>query len=88
MGEMMVFGIVGMALVLLDIPLTPMLLSFILGTMIEKYVRRACIYFKGDWPLFLTRPISAILLLIVMAGVLMPVIKKLWVKYKQSKSAA
>jgi len=87
-GEMMVFGIIGMALVLLDIPLTPMLLSFILGPMIEKYVRRAYSYSKGDWSLFLTRPISAILLLIAIAVVLMPVIKKLWAKYKQSKAEA
>ena len=67
-------GIIGMALVLLDIPLTPVLLSFILGPMIEKYVRRAYSYSKGDWSLFLTRPISAILLLVAVVVVLMPVI--------------
>lgn len=87
-GEMMFFGIVGMALVLLDIPLTPMLLSFILGPMIETYVRRAYSYGKGDWSLFITRPVSAILLLIAAGVVLTPVIKKLWAMYKQSKAKA
>ncbi|MBE6962108.1 MAG: hypothetical protein E7445_06590 [Ruminococcaceae bacterium] len=68
-----------MALVLLDIPLTPMLLFFILGPMIEKHVRCAYSHSIGDWSLFLTRPISAILL---------PVIKKLRAEYKPSKAEA
>jgi TctA family transporter len=56
-----------------------MLLGFILGPLMEEYLRRALIISRGDPMVFLTRPISAtmlVLAVIAMAIVLMPAIRK------------
>jgi TctA family transporter len=50
----------------------PFILGFMLGPMMEEYFRRAMNLAKGDPTVFVTRPISAILLLL--AGVLMLVL--------------
>jgi TctA family transporter len=39
-----------------------MLLAFILGPMMEEYLRRALLLSRGDPMVFITRPISATLL--------------------------
>ena len=56
-----------------------MLLGFILGPMMEEYLRRALLIAKGDPTVFATRPVSATMLalsLILLATVLMPAIRK------------
>jgi TctA family transporter len=42
----------------------PMILGFILGPMMEENLRRALLMAKGDWTVFVTRPISGGLLLV------------------------
>ena len=39
-----------------------MLLGFILGPMMEENLRRAMLLSRGDWSVFVTRPLSATLL--------------------------
>ena len=56
-----------------------MLLGFILGPLMEEYLRRALIISRGDPMVFLTRPISASMLalaVIAMAIVLRPAVRK------------
>ena len=57
-----VFGVLGYAFIKLDCEPAPLLLGFILGPMMETNLRRAMLVEKGDWTVFLTRPISATLL--------------------------
>ncbi len=55
-----------------------MLLGFILGPMMEEYFRRALLLSRGDWSVFLTRPLSALFLIaaVLLLGILlMPSIK-------------
>jgi TctA family transporter len=40
----------------------PLLLGFILGTMMEEYLRRALTLSRGDWNVFIERPLSGSLL--------------------------
>ena len=47
-----------------------MLLGFVLGPLLEENLRRAMILSRGDPMTFVTRPISAILLLIALAVLL------------------
>ncbi len=57
----------------------PLLLGFILGPMMEENLRRALLLSRGDWTTFLTRPLSAGLLVAALAMivvVMMPSIKK------------
>jgi putative tricarboxylic transport membrane protein len=42
----------------------PLILGFILGPMMEENLRRALLMAKGDWTVFVTRPISGGLLLV------------------------
>lgn len=59
---MALFGLLGYIFVKLDCEPAPMLLAFILGPMMEEYLRRALLLSRGDPMIFLDRPISATLL--------------------------
>nr|WP_314262559.1 tripartite tricarboxylate transporter permease [uncultured Devosia sp.] len=76
---MAIFGIAGYAVRKLDAEPAPLLLAFILGPMMEEYLRRALLFAKGDFSVFLTRPISAGLILVavvLLATLLLPAIRK------------
>jgi TctA family transporter len=76
---MALFGLLGTFLVALRCELAPLLLGFILGPMFEEYLRRALILSHGDPTVFVTRPISAVLLALAAIGlvaVLVPSVRK------------
>jgi putative tricarboxylic transport membrane protein len=56
------FGALGYLLARIGCEPAPMLLGFILGPMMEEYFRRALIIERGDFMVFINRPISACLL--------------------------
>ena len=77
-----IFGCIGYIFIKLGTEPAPLLLGFILGPMMEEYLRRALLLSRGDWTVFVTRPLSASLLLaavillsIVFLPVLLPSIK-------------
>lgn len=57
--EVLAFGIAGAIFLKLRLPITPILLGFVLGPMVEENFRRALQLSHGDLMIFLTRPISA-----------------------------
>jgi putative tricarboxylic transport membrane protein len=76
---MAAFGVVGYAFVKLDCEPAPLLLGFIIGRMLEEYLRRAMLLSRGDPLVFFQRPISAVLLVIAIAAlviVLVPSVSK------------
>jgi len=56
------FGVIGYLFIKLGTEPAPLLLGFILGPMMEEYLRRALLLSRGDWSVFVTRPLSASLL--------------------------
>ncbi len=64
MYVLLVSGLGGYALVKLGCELPPFILGFILGPMLEEHLRRAMSLSGGDPMIFVTRPISAVLLAI------------------------
>ncbi len=73
------FGVIGYIFIKLGCEPAPLLLGFILGPMMEEYLRRALLISRGDWSVFVTRPISASLLgaaALLLVIVLLPSIKK------------
>jgi TctA family transporter len=58
-GEVAVFGILGAVFLMLDFPVSPIVLGFVLGPMLEENLRRAMLLSSGDLMVFLQRPISA-----------------------------
>jgi TctA family transporter len=73
-----VFGFIGYLFVKLGCEPQPLLLGFILGPMMEENLRRALLLSRGDWTVFLTRPLSGSLLfvaLMLLVVVLLPSVK-------------
>lgn len=76
---MALFGLLGYVLSKLDCEPAPLLLGFILGPMMEEYLRRAMVLSRGDPMVFIERPISATMLALALIGlvvVLLPTIRK------------
>jgi TctA family transporter len=72
------FGVIGYLFIKLGTEPAPLLLGFILGPMMEEYLRRALLLSRGDWSVFVTSPLSAGLLVaavLLLVTVLMPSVK-------------
>ena len=65
-------GLVGYGLKSLDYPLAPLVLGVILGPIAETNLRRALMS-DGDWTVFFTRPVSAVLLAAAVLSVIFSV---------------
>jgi putative tricarboxylic transport membrane protein len=73
------FGFIGYVFSKLDCEAAPLLLGFVLGPMMEENLRRALLLSRGDPAVFVTRPISATLLVLsvlLIAIVMAPSIRK------------
>jgi len=76
---MAVFGFLGYLFHKLGCEPAPMMLGFILGPMMEEFLRRALLLSKGDPMVLVTRPISAVMLALAGACllvVLSPMLRK------------
>jgi TctA family transporter len=76
---MALFGLLGYVFVKLGCEPAPMLLAFILGPLMEEYLRRAMLISRGNPLVFIQRPISATLLTLAalaMCAVLIPAFSK------------
>ena len=80
---LLLFGVVGYALVKFGFPLAPLILGVILGDQIEVNLVRALMTDENPW-LFLTRPISGTMLVLSAASVLVA----LWQHRRQYRRAA
>ncbi len=74
-----ILGVIGYLFIKLGLESAPLLLGYILGPMMEEYLRRALLLSRGDWSIFVTRGLSASLLaiaVILIVIVTLPAIKK------------
>ena len=53
------FGVIGAILLSLEFPLSPIVLGFVLGPMLEEKFRQATLLSRGDLSVFVTRPVAA-----------------------------
>jgi len=60
--ETLVIGVIGYVLLRLDFHPAPILLGFVLGSRFEENFRRAMLIGRGDFMIFIERPISAVFL--------------------------
>ena len=63
------FGVLGIVFLKFGCEAAPLLLGFILGPMMEENLRRAMLLSRGDPTVFLTRPLSLVMLLMALAMV-------------------
>src|ERR671915_2091397 len=75
---MYAIGVIGFFMRRYDFPVGPMILGVILGPVLERQFRTALQISQGDLSIFLTRPISATLILIAVAMLLVPYIPRLF----------
>lgn len=61
---MVFFGIVGLVFRRVDIPVAPLVLTLILGPLLESALRQSLQISGGDFSIFATRPISLVLLIV------------------------
>jgi len=73
-GVTVVFGGVGFAMRLYGYPPAPLVLALVLGPMLEKALRQSLQMSLGSLDIFVTRPVSAVILAFALLAVLWPLI--------------
>jgi putative tricarboxylic transport membrane protein len=74
---MVLFGVLGYLMKKFGYEPAPLVLAFVLGPMLENNLRKSLILSQGDFSTFVTRPLSAIALLLALALLLSPLIPRL-----------
>lgn len=69
-------GLLGVLLRIGRIPVTPLIIGFVLGPLFEENFRQSMIIYAGDWLVLWNRPIAGGLLLLTLAVILLPVLKR------------
>jgi putative tricarboxylic transport membrane protein len=77
LGLLLLFGIVGYLMRRFDFPVAPAIIGMILGPLAEENFRRALSITQGDYSVFVTHPISAVLLAIAALIVVAPFLMRL-----------
>ena len=78
---LLAMGLVGYVMQENGFPLTPAILAAVLAPLLEDNLRRTLVISNGDWSIFLQRPISLTLLVLIALGVVVPALLKLRRKY-------
>ena len=74
---MVIIGAIAVVFRVLNFPLAPMLLGFILGGMLEENLRRALLISDGSLEFLWQRPITATIMIITIATLLIPLLSSL-----------
>jgi putative tricarboxylic transport membrane protein len=82
---MTLFAVVALFLRIIDFPMAPMILGFILGGMMEENLRRALTLSDGSISFLWERPLTLSILVITVILLLMPVISGFFAKMKKEK---
>ncbi len=82
---LLVLGLLGFVMRLIDVPAAPVVIGLILGPMAETQFRRAMSISVGDWTVFFTQPISLTLLTISALALLLPPIMR-WRAAQKNRS--
>lgn len=72
-GALFFFGVIGYLMIKAKIPLTPLVLGFILGPILETNLRRGLMLSEGSFAPFLTEPIAAGFLLLTVFSIVMKI---------------
>jgi putative tricarboxylic transport membrane protein len=70
LGLLLAFGVVGFLMRANGFPAAPLILGLILGGLMERSMRQALQISGGDWTVFLTKPIPAVLLALAVLSLL------------------
>ena len=82
------FSVLALALNKMKIPTSPLIIGFILGSMLELNLRRAIMYDMGTFRSFFTRPLALIMVIIGLIMLFLPIYKSIRKFFAERKSAA
>ncbi len=74
---MTIFGVLGYLFRKFGYEAAPLVLAFVLGPMLENNLRKSLILSRGDFTIFVERPISAVCLIVAVAILLAPLLPSL-----------
>jgi putative tricarboxylic transport membrane protein len=72
------FGLLGYWFRIYDYPAAPLVLGLVLGPLIERALRQSMVLSQGDPTIFLTRPISAVLIAVSLLLLAAPLVMGRW----------
>ena len=72
---MILFGVLGLIMRNFDIPLAPLVLTLVLGPLMERSLRESLDISQGNFSIFVTRPITVVLLAIGILIAVSPLLK-------------
>lgn len=81
---MLIMGILGFFLKVYDFPSGPLVLGLLLGGTVEKNFRTALVISRGDLGYFAARPISLVLLILIVASFMFPAVQMFLKKRKEA----
>ncbi|PMR77893.1 tripartite tricarboxylate transporter permease [Billgrantia endophytica] len=87
-GLMLALGALGFIATLARFPVYPIVLGLVLGPILESEMRRALLVSGGEWSIFLTRPVSAVLLLLSVMAIVGPIVVRYMQKSRASRNAS
>ena len=74
---MIVFGIIGFFMKKFGFPVTPLCISLVLGKLFETNLRRSLILSNGNPFVFVTRPVSCLILILAAFMLFFPIISSM-----------
>ena len=82
-----IFGAVGYLMKKFGFEPGPLVLAFVLGSLLESSIRRSLILFDGDPTGFATRPVSGTLVLVLAVVIMLPIAQAIWRRRSRGASA-
>src|SRR5262249_28219816 len=73
---MTAFGVLGYLMMKFGFPAAPIVLAFVLGPIMETSLRQSLIMSRGDFLVFWTRPVSAVLMAVFVVVVAWPFVRR------------
>jgi putative tricarboxylic transport membrane protein len=83
-GVMLAFGVIGWILNKLGFDMAPLILALVLGSFLEVAFRQSLFISRGDLSIFVTRPVSAVLVVVLVVVIALPLIQMARQRRKQN----
>jgi putative tricarboxylic transport membrane protein len=83
---MLSFGLIGYLAGKLDYPLAPLVLGLVLGKPLEEALRQSLKMSQSDATTFFTRPVSGVIMAMVIAVMLWPLLRRLFARRRTAQS--
>ncbi|RKJ16690.1 tripartite tricarboxylate transporter permease, partial [Butyricicoccus sp. 1XD8-22] len=78
---LLIFGIVGLVMKVLDFPIAPLILAVIVGSEMEQNFRKSIVASKGSIDIFFSSPIAITLVVLIVLSLVYPI----YMSYRQKK---